>query len=79
MTGPLCTGPWRVKMTKIQDLLNIEARLSNNGQKDSEEYQQAHIKIKELRGTEAPVCWGDDDCSTLILSQCPWRIDCYKE
>jgi hypothetical protein len=66
-------------MTEIQKLLDLEANLSNTGKKDSEEYRQAHIKIKELRGIEAPVCWGDDDCSTLILSQCPWRIDCYKE
>lgn len=63
-------------MTYIQELLNLEANLSNDGKKDSDEYRNAHIKIKELRGGEPPVCWGEDDCSTLILSQCPWRIDC---
>jgi len=63
-------------MTYIQELLNLEASLSNSGKKDSSEYRNAHIKIKELRGGDAPVCWGEDDCSTLILSQCPWRIDC---
>ena len=65
-------------MNDIQDLLNIEAHLSNAGKKDSYTYRKVHIEIKQLRGTEAPVCWGEDDCSTLILSQCPWRIDCYE-
>jgi hypothetical protein len=35
-----------------------------------------HIKIKEKRGTVPMPCWGEDDCSTLMLSKCPWRIDC---
>jgi hypothetical protein len=65
-------------MTYIQELLNLEASLSNDGKKDCDEYRNAHIKIKVLRGSDAPVCWGEDDCSTLILSQCPWRIDCYQ-
>ena len=64
-------------MTKIQTLLDLEATLSNTGKKDSDEYRQAHIQIKELRGNEAPVCWGEDDCSTMILMRCPWRIDCW--
>ncbi len=56
-------------MTEIQDLLNIEAELSNS--------RFAVVKqIKVLRGEEPPVCWGMDDCSTTIMSQCPWRIDC---
>jgi hypothetical protein len=63
-------------MTHIQELLNLQANLSNTGKKDSDEYRNVYIKIKELRGTEPPVCWGEDDCSTLILSQCHWRIDC---
>ena len=56
-------------MTLIQELLNKEAGLSN---------RRYHIlkQIKATRGTEPPVCWGNDDCSTTIMSQCPWRIDC---
>jgi hypothetical protein len=65
-------------MNRIQILLDREARLSNTGQKDDPTYAAAHEELKHLRGTEAPVCWGEDDCSTLILSQCPWRIDCYE-
>ena len=63
-------------MTHVQELLNLQANLSNTGKKDSDEYRNVCITITELRGNEPPPCWGDDDCSTLILSQCPWRIDC---
>jgi hypothetical protein len=56
-------------MTEIQTLLDKEANLSN---------RRYHIlqQIKSMRGTEPPHCWGFDDCSTMLLSQCPWRIDC---
>ncbi len=56
-------------MTEIQILLDKEANLSN---------RRYHIlqQIKAQRGTEPPHCWGLDDCSTKLLSQCPWRIDC---
>jgi hypothetical protein len=63
-------------MTHIQELLDLQANLSNEGKKHSDEYHNVCITIKELRGTQPPFCWGQDDCSTLILSQCPWRIDC---
>lgn len=53
----------------IQTLLDKEAQLSN---------RRYHIlqQIKALRGTEPPRCWGMDDCSTLMLTRCPWRNDC---
>lgn len=56
-------------MTEIQILLDKEAQLSN---------RRYHIlkQIKSMRGDIPPRCWGNDDCSTQILSQCPWRIDC---
>lgn len=56
-------------MTEIQTLLDKEANLSN---------RRYHIlqQIKSIRGAEPPCCWGNDDCSTQVLSQCPWRIDC---
>lgn len=56
-------------MSNIQELLDKEAGLSN---------RRYHIlqQIKSARGTEPPQCWGNDDCSTNIMSQCPWRIDC---
>jgi hypothetical protein len=56
-------------MSDIQTLLDKEAHLANRR-------DLVHKQIKVLRGTEPPVCWGMDDCSTNILSQCPWRIDC---
>jgi hypothetical protein len=58
-------------MTEIQELLNKEANLANRR-------DLVHKQIKVMRGTEPPACWGFDDCSTNILSQCPWRIDCGK-
>lgn len=56
-------------MSELQVLLDKEANLSNR--------RQLILKqIKASRGDEPPRCWGMDDCSTNIMSQCPWRIDC---
>jgi hypothetical protein len=63
-------------MSHIQDLLDQEAKLSNDGHGKSEFRIIIHEEIKSLRGTESPACWGEDDCSTLTLMRCPWRIDC---
>jgi hypothetical protein len=61
----------------IQDLLDKEAWLSNNGQGDSEERMKIHTLIRLRRDENVrPDCFGDDDCSTRILSMCPWRMDC---
>lgn len=56
-------------MRTLQELLDESARLSNAKYLVDQE-------IKNRRGTTAPVCWGQDDCSTLMLMTCPWRIDC---
>ena len=60
----------------MQDLLNKEADLSNAGYSTSEFRIIIHEEIKARRGTIAPACWGEDDCSSTILVRCPWRIDC---
>ena len=52
----------------IQELLDKEARLAN-------ERYVILKQIKLMRGDEPPHCWGQDDCSTLMLVRCPWRID----
>ena len=58
-------------LTEMQLLLDAEAAAGN-----------AHLRLKDLikqkRGpsTNAPPCWGTDDCSTAVLVGCPWRIDC---
>lgn len=64
-------------MSKMQDLLNKEARLSNAGKGDSAERQEILTLIR-LQRDEAyrPSCFGEDDCSTQMLSTCPWRMDC---
>lgn len=62
-------------MSRIQDLLDKEAVLSNRGQ-NNEFRLMIHAEIKQLRGSESPPCWGEDDCSTDVLMRCPWRIDC---
>lgn len=56
-------------MKSLQELLDESARLSN-------ELYKVNQEIKERRGDNPPVCWGEDDCSALILSTCPWRVDC---
>lgn len=56
-------------MQTLQELLDESARLSNAKYLVDEE-------IKKRRGTNHPPCWGSDDCSTLMLMTCPWRIDC---
>jgi hypothetical protein len=59
-------------MTDIQRLLDEEANLKNSG-KDA-----VHVEklIRELRNPESPCCFGEDDCSSWMLSHCPWRMDC---
>lgn len=66
-------------MTLIQDLLNQEALLANSGQDRSPQRYEIHTAIRLARGSQEPVCFGADDCSTQILSCCPWRMDCGAE
>ena len=60
---------------KIQKLLDEEARLSNAGLSDKPEMQKILEEIRLLRGP-APRCLGEDDCSSMCLSTCTWRMDC---
>lgn len=53
----------------IQDLLDDEARLSN-------ELLAVRTMIRQRRLPQAPSCFGLDDCSTQALSTCPYRMDC---
>ena len=62
----------RIEDKNLQELLDESARLGNAKYLVDEE-------IKKRRGNTPPPCWGEDDCSTEILSRCPWRIDCGKE
>ncbi len=65
------------KMSTIQEMLNKEATLSNKGQGDSQERQELLTMIRLKRDEQyRPVCFGLDDCSTQMLSTCPWRMDC---
>jgi hypothetical protein len=64
-------------MTSMQDLLNREAVLSNIGKGDSVERQELLTMIRLKRDEQyRPGCFGEDDCSTQMLSTCPWRMDC---
>jgi len=58
-------------MKTIQELLNQEAKTNSD-----DERIVLHEQIKQMRGTSPPVCHGEDDCSSIMLCQCPWRIDC---
>ena len=67
-------------MTELQDLLNEEAMLSNTGRGNSRERAELHTVIRLKRSEfPQPHCFGEDDCSTLMLSKCPWRMDCGAE
>jgi hypothetical protein len=66
-------------MTEIQRLLDEEAKLGNEGRRNSPDRMAVLRKIIELRGTQVPHCHGHDDCSTMVLVRCPWRIDCGPE
>jgi len=74
--GSPCIIEWAAFMSEMQELLNLEAMYSNNGQGDSIDRMKIHTIIRLKRDKEAPPCFGEDDCSTLMLSTCPWRIDC---
>lgn len=64
-------------MTSIQDLLDEEAELANNGKANSTERKEILALIRLKRDeSNRPYCFGEDDCSTNILSMCPWRNDC---
>ncbi len=63
----------------LQELLDKEAKLANSGHGKSELRIIIHEEIKSRRGAQAPPCWGEDDCSTMMLMRCPWRIDCGPE
>lgn len=58
----------------IQVLLDTQAELSN-------QIFAVEKAIRRLRGVIPPDCFGEDDCSTMFLSICPWRMDCgvYKD
>ena len=56
----------------IQEIIkNLEGRLIHQAK-----LEIVQLEIEKLRGTEPPYCWGTDDCSTMMLSQCAWRNDC---
>lgn len=64
-----------VRLRELQKLLNEEALLSNSGQGDSEERKKIHTLIR-LKRTDQPSCFGHDDCGSVTLSMCAWRMDC---
>jgi hypothetical protein len=74
---------WVNKTTVIQVLLDAEAGISNvlsgcnaSATADLKIVRATlHRQIECLRGP-APGCYGEDDCSTSILSTCPWRMTC---
>lgn len=76
---------WVNNTTAIQVLLDAEAGISNTisnyniPNKAVTELKTVratlHRQIECLRGP-APPCYGEDDCSTALLSTCPWRMTC---
>lgn len=64
-------------MNRIQELLNEEAKMSNNGMDKEHPFRKIILtEIRQLRGITPPPCFGEDDCSTNMLARCAWRMDC---
>lgn len=67
--------------TNLQIFLDIHVMMSNalekpdlkNNIKEVIKFTQGYIE--QIRGP-APPCYGEDDCSTDVLSRCPWRMSC---
>ena len=76
---------WVNENTVIQVLLDAEAGISNvitrnnlggNAATELRTIRATlHRQIECLRDP-APSCYGHDDCSTAVLSMCPWRMTC---
>ena len=66
-------------MKTLQDMLDREAFLSNQGKDDCEERQQLLTIIRLKREAPTPSCFGEDDCGISMLTRCPWRMDCGAE
>ena len=61
----------------MQILLDVEAQLSNNLLNETkEQVKLIQQVVRNNRNKVCPTCFGQDDCSTQILSMCPWRFDC---
>ena len=56
-------------MSELSDLVHEYNRKSN-------ELFVLKEQIVKLRGTEPPCCFGEDDCSSNALAECPWSMDC---
>lgn len=64
-------------MTPLQELLNEEAKMSNKGMDKEHPFRKIILEeIRQRRSEIAPACFGEDDCSTSMLSRCPFRMDC---
>jgi len=76
---------WVNNNTSVQVLLDTEAGISN-AISNHKIQGKAATELKIIRATvikqieclrgPAPPCYGEDDCSTAILSTCPWRMTC---
>ena len=76
---------WVDSTTAVQVLLDVEAGISNTISRHKMPAAATnelkviratlHRQIECLRGP-APGCYGEDDCSTALLSTCPWRMTC---
>jgi len=74
-----------MEITLIQTLLNAEACIGNMLPCVTNDVDrvvglrarnQVIVYIEKLRGDTPPGCYGEDDCSTQVLSMCPWRMTC---
>ena len=63
----------------LQMLLDAGAILGNSLHATDPDILTLQKRIQhciELNRGKKPHCYGDDDCSSMILSTCPWRMSC---
>jgi hypothetical protein len=49
--------------------------LLNNQKVFVHSYKTIEIKNYDHRGSNAPNCWGNNECSPEIVNRCPYRIE----
>ena len=80
----MINNDWVNQHTVIQVLLDAEAQIANTmsslpapaAESLTKTRSMLHKQIEMIRDPNPPVCYGQDDCSTSILSRCPWRLTC---
>lgn len=83
----MLNNDWITKDTAVQVMMDAECVLTElhkylldpNMQETASKAKSMLLRQIELLRGPAPSCYGLDDCSTSMLSTCPWRTSCGSE